>query len=515
MEVLGERLDCTQWVHLSILTMVYVIGELSHFLLGIVTRPMSQDIHYGDRACLPNPSLSTSTDCHEATNVTECSNMNLDGASLTDAFTEISPSHCIWDYSGLGLEYQILAGPAFIAVFTTTGILLGIAADRVNRKLLVTSCCLLLSVATGLMGAATSFWHLVVLRMLIGAGESSFSPACSSLISDIFPKRLHAMALGIFNWGIYFGYGLSYVVGNYITAANILGMGWRWAFIFSGIFGILVALALLFFVKEPCRTNSDRRNLSDSQSTKYNVDNENVQMDIVESATKETDEKVEEVAEVMKNGVEEENVWPFGKQLGMIDILKSFLRPGVIILFIAASARHTAGFCWAYNTQLYFTTYFPDFDLGLWVTVVSIVGGSLGVAVGGLVSDKLVIHLGLPSRLYVLAGSQLLATPLAAGVLYFPPPQAFYCLFAAYLFAEMWFGVLFAVLIEVFPPQLKSTSIAIFLFIMNNIGGNIPVLVDPLSKHFTYRDALYLMYPGMYLTSSILFFLASFIIRAT
>lgn len=32
------------------------------------------------------------------------------------------------------------------------------------------------------------------------------------------------MALGIFNWGIYFGYGLSYAVGNFVTEADILDM---------------------------------------------------------------------------------------------------------------------------------------------------------------------------------------------------------------------------------------------------------------------------------------------------
>ena len=66
-----------------------------------------------------------------------------------------------------------------------------------------------------------------------------------------------------------------------------------------------------------------------------------------------------------------------------------------------------AGFTWAYNTQLYFSTYYPEFSLGIWVTWVSIVGGTLGVAVGGFVSDKLVKKIGLRARLYVLALSQV------------------------------------------------------------------------------------------------------------
>ncbi|XP_069987762.1 uncharacterized protein [Penaeus vannamei] len=59
------------WLGLIVLAYVYVVGELSHFLLGIVSRPMSQDLHYGDRACLPNPEApQQSSACITATNAT-------------------------------------------------------------------------------------------------------------------------------------------------------------------------------------------------------------------------------------------------------------------------------------------------------------------------------------------------------------------------------------------------------------------------------------------------------------
>lgn len=41
--------------------------------------------------------------------------------------------YCEWNYNGLGLDYQILAGPSFIAVYTVMGVVLGFAADRFNR----------------------------------------------------------------------------------------------------------------------------------------------------------------------------------------------------------------------------------------------------------------------------------------------------------------------------------------------------------------------------------------------
>ena len=40
---------------------------------------------------------------------------------------------CEYLYSGQGLQYQILAGPAFVAVFTVAGLGHGYLADRFNR----------------------------------------------------------------------------------------------------------------------------------------------------------------------------------------------------------------------------------------------------------------------------------------------------------------------------------------------------------------------------------------------
>jgi hypothetical protein len=47
---------------------------------------------------------------------------------------EMNGTHyCEWTYNGLGLDYQILAGPSCIAVYTIMGVILGIVADRFNR----------------------------------------------------------------------------------------------------------------------------------------------------------------------------------------------------------------------------------------------------------------------------------------------------------------------------------------------------------------------------------------------
>ena len=39
-------------------------------------------------------------------------------------------------------------------------------------------------------------------------------------------------------------------------------------------------------------------------------------------------------------------------------VIKSLCNPAMLLLLLAACVRHTAGYCWAYNTRLYFQVYF-------------------------------------------------------------------------------------------------------------------------------------------------------------
>ena len=53
--------------------------------------------------------------------------------------------------------------------------------------------------------------------------EAGCTPFVASIMADIFPAELRGAALGIYNWGIYMGYSMSYAIGNLITKANING----------------------------------------------------------------------------------------------------------------------------------------------------------------------------------------------------------------------------------------------------------------------------------------------------
>lgn len=77
----------------------------------------------------------------------------------------------------------------------------------------------------------------------------------------------------------------------------------------------------------------------------------------------------------------------------------------------------------------------------------------------------------------------------------------------------MWFGIVFAVMVEIVPLNMRSTTVGVFLFVMNNIGGNLPILVEPTRQVIGFRESLYIYYAGFYGISSIMFFLTMFLME--
>jgi len=59
-------------------------------------------------------------------------------------------------------------------------------------------------------------------------------------------------------------------------------------------------------------------------------------------------------------------------------------------------------------------------------------------------------------------------------------------------------------------PEVRATCIALFLFCMNQVGGNLPVLVTALEPLLGgYRAALLALWPGCLAVSAVLFLLSS------
>lgn len=108
----------------------------------------------------------------------------------------------------------MLAGPAFIGVFSVSGVLFGLAADHWDRLRLLGGAVITFSVGIVMTSVSSSFWHLVMARMLVAAGESACSPLSVSLISDLYTDQHRGLATGILHLGVYLGFGMSQVKGK-------------------------------------------------------------------------------------------------------------------------------------------------------------------------------------------------------------------------------------------------------------------------------------------------------------
>lgn len=77
---------------------------------------------------------------------------------------------CVWEYSGSGINYQILAGPVFTLVFTMTAIPLGLLASYkcINRHRILSAAALLWTITTLATSFSQAFWMLLLLRACLG-----------------------------------------------------------------------------------------------------------------------------------------------------------------------------------------------------------------------------------------------------------------------------------------------------------------------------------------------------------
>ncbi len=103
------------------------------------------------------------------------------------------------------------------------------------------------SIATMLVGAATGFLVLLLLRLLLGAVESPAYPSSSKIVSRWFPTRERAMAASIFDSGGRAGTAFALPV----VTAVIAVLGWRGSFVAAGVLGLLYCAFWLRFYRDP------------------------------------------------------------------------------------------------------------------------------------------------------------------------------------------------------------------------------------------------------------------------
>ena len=129
---------------------------------------------------------------------------------------------------------------------------IGVVSDRTgSRKGLLILATLAFSACSFLSGLAASFAALLGARLLMGAAEGGIMPISQAMIaSEVRPER-RGLAMGVTqNFG-------SNLLGSFVAPVLLVAFAtafsWRHAFFLAGIPGIVAALLMWRFIREPAR----------------------------------------------------------------------------------------------------------------------------------------------------------------------------------------------------------------------------------------------------------------------
>lgn len=428
---------------------------------------------------------------------------------------------------GKGEEYDFLAGPVFAVMSIISTLPVGYIVDKnwISREIFLSLSCFIWSASTVLTGYSTQYWQIVIYRMVSAMSTATAQPLCASIITDFFPSKIKTSAMAIFNFGIYVGFSLTFGVGNYVSQQY----SWRYAWYIFGYIG--GGLGIIIFClpkyKQPIVQFQEIPNVEQQQQTatrgnlRKRHKNQSSEADIDYSSTEMTDKNTSD------------NLTPFESEESDImeieivtfkSVIKYYVEtPSLIILLIASLYRNCGGYVWGYQANIFLETVKGQSknEIAQWMGWIAAVGGSFGCLLGGALSDRLAAKYGKGSndtqfiqstvtiRIWVLVIASLISGPLAAGMIFLDPPYCYWSLFTMYFFSEMWISITVTIVAELSPEYMKSTLLSIYYFVIAWAGFS-PQLVTPIENLVGYQWAIFILWPGIYGSVSILFFAVIF-----
>jgi ACS family hexuronate transporter-like MFS transporter len=119
--------------------------------------------------------------------------------------------------------------------------------DRVGTRIGYAVAIAIWSLAAMGHALARSIFGFGVARFMLGLGESGNFPAAIKTVTEWFPRKERALATGIFNSGTNFGALVAPLTVPWIA----VHLGWRWAFLFTGIFSATWLVLWLMIYRKP------------------------------------------------------------------------------------------------------------------------------------------------------------------------------------------------------------------------------------------------------------------------
>jgi MFS family permease len=139
------------------------------------------------------------------------------------------------------------------AVFSLVG---GYIADRLSRRLTICGSLFVWSAVTWWTGHVTTYTELLWARSLMGISEAFYIPAALALITDYHTGSTRSRAVGLHQMAIYLGVIVG-GFGGYVAADP--NLGWRFAFTWSGVVGMLYAIPLVLLLRDVVKPDGPRQ----------------------------------------------------------------------------------------------------------------------------------------------------------------------------------------------------------------------------------------------------------------
>jgi MFS transporter, ACS family, aldohexuronate transporter len=131
-------------------------------------------------------------------------------------------------------DYSFLIS-AFLVAYTVSQIISGDLVDRLGTRVALTLCAAFWSAAAVLHGAVAGFLGLATCRFLLGLAEAGVVPASIRGIAEWFPQQERSIATGLFAAGT----PLGILIATPLVAFVTLMLGWRMAFVGTGLLGFV------------------------------------------------------------------------------------------------------------------------------------------------------------------------------------------------------------------------------------------------------------------------------------
>ncbi len=417
-------------------------------------------------------------------------------------------------------EMGFLYGTVFAVFYAVFGIPLARFADVWNRRSLISLGLFVWSGMTALSGLARSFPMLASLRIGVGIGEASASPAAYSMLSDYYPPRVRATVIALYSSGVYIGGGIGIALGGYIVDAWATAYpvdppfglrGWQVAFLAVGLPGILMA-AWVRTLREPIRGISEGlvtpkhpapyRVLGQELMTvvpglslaylsrlKGNVGKNLAGLAAIVAACALLIALTGNTAQWAVLGLGGYITFTWAQSLAKRDSATFQMIFGSRALIYATLAFPTISFA-SYGLGFWVAPYLQrthsvsPADVGLYIGAGNALAGLIGVSLGGYLADRWKLSWA-NGRLYIGFITVVATTPLVLVLLYTDSlVTAYWMNFLYHIPISMWVGIPPATTSDLVMPRMRAVAGAYYILVNTLIGLALgPYVIGQISDH--------------------------------